>query len=61
MACTKCVLFEVCCQVSKKFEVPLNIDAIISDAKAELELAPDLEGFMEVLDVIESLIDVYLK
>merc|ERR1719263_174757 len=48
-------------EVSKKFEVPLNIDAIISDAKAELELAPDLEGFMEVLDVIESLIDVYLK
>jgi len=47
-------------EVSQAFEVPLNVDAIIKDAQGELEINPDLEGFEEVLDVVEALIDVYL-
>merc|ERR1711865_1223236 len=48
-------------EVSDSFSVPLNLDAIISDAKAELDTPPDLEGFFECLDVVESLLDIYLK
>jgi len=48
-------------EVSQAFGVSLNLDAIISDAQAELEVQPDFEGFMDVLDVVENLIDVYMQ
>merc|ERR1712070_774999 len=44
-------------EVSSRLNVPLNIDAIVNDAQAELDVPPDLEGFMECLDVVETLID----
>jgi hypothetical protein len=48
-------------EVCAAFDVSLDVDAIVKDAIRELQIPPDLEGFFEVLDVAEALIDVYLK
>jgi hypothetical protein len=45
--------------VGENFDVKLDIEAICSDAKAELDTPPDLAGFMECLDIVEALLDVY--
>jgi len=46
-------------EVAWYFGRNLDIEAIASDAEAELEEAPNFEDFMECLDIVEYLLDLY--
>jgi len=46
-------------EVGKYFGLQLDLQAIVLDAQSELDEQPDFNGFMECLDIIECLLDVY--
>ena len=58
--CSSNCLVLTCLQVGELFSLKLKVDAVIIDAKAELGVSLDADAFMELLDIISFLSDLYV-